>query len=791
MTPQALPALIARALILWPWRVGAGVGLGFNDGKDVELMLSRAGVDAFVRAHLAKTFPNISTTDVEWGLERYIRERPSLRFWYQDVVEQSGIGIDWREQQPIVALGAAARWHALCDTLDADALLSFDLARRPFLGHLAQLGDEIARWPTIARCSDFDLEILFARGLSDLHIHVGGVRLPPAVWLSLLSRRDAHKEYRALAKAYDDAGVSLRAEAEAARDARAALYHRVSGTPPGGGGRSSGKRWWSWDAANLAPDREMLVEAWRLAAACEVTAHHLDLYLLRKHRFAELSTQPIFEPAVGLRHFNGQYFRRLNTSRRDIDAGLGDARFRTSHRFTMAATGDACAFLLESKDLRRVELRIAPMARAPDYWRFFSRWRKLKTEQIDPWLAGQGRPPVDIRFAVHFKRTRAPSRSKGPPRAHTHVMTGDLDRETAVMRVALSCPHRAPLLEHLSRIDVAGNERDAPATHFGLHLRLLRGDPHAVNVLESIIAATGPHDERRRVMRHWERLHLRGLTRQGPAEPRLGLSVHAGEDFADQLEGLYQISGAIHSCDLRPGDAIGHGLALAPTGDRLANPMTASIEAGMSLESLCWLHEAVPPDARKHHAGEMQVARDMIAKLAADTYDMPHDATPDDVIAAWRMGYDLRDTSLPGRRREIAHLLFRQNFNEAIRLRSEKRVALGRRTELGASVEIARAGLMREIIARRVVIEMNPSSNIRIAGAAAPGASPTAWLFQRVADGLLACVNTDNPGVFSSCIENEYALLMEGARENDVGEGAIRNLLERVRATGMEAVYWR
>ena len=69
------------------------------------------------------------------------------------------------------------------------------------------------------------------------------------------------------------------------------------------------------------------------------------------------------------------------------------------------------------------------------------------------------------------------------------------------------------------------------------------------------------------------------------------------------------------------------------------------------------------------------------------------------------------------------------------------------------------------------------------------GKSPTVALAQEVASGLLACVNTDNPGVFSSCIENEYALLLGGLTQSWHATGEARNLLERIREIGMHTVY--
>jgi adenosine deaminase len=112
-----------------------------------------------------------------------------------------------------------------------------------------------------------------------------------------------------------------------------------------------------------------------------------------------------------------------------------------------------------------------------------------------------------------------------------------------------------------------------------------------------------------------------------------------------------------------------------------------------------------------------------------------------------------------------------------------------KRQQLENVILWAQRHLLDEIKKKRIVIEMNPASNLRISGAESLGKSPTVALAKEVANGLLACVNTDNPGVFSSCIENEYALLLSGLEQNGLSQGEARNLLERIRNIGMQIVY--
>ena len=76
--------------------------------------------------------------------------------------------------------------------------------------------------------------------------------------------------------------------------------------------------------------------------------------------------------------------------------------------------------------------------------------------------------------------------------------------------------------------------------------------------------------------------------------------------------------------------------------------------------------------------------------------------------------------------------------------------------------------LLRQVKKKRIVIELNPSSNVRITGVDAASEVPTARLFEMVGDGLLACINTDDPGVFTTRIENEYSLVLRAALDLNV-----------------------
>lgn len=813
MIPASIESLLARGLILWPARRRDGHGLRsrpLSVAAAQRLMQS----DPYIYRYAAHHVPSISDTDLRQRVAMYVEDRSKLEHWHDDALKHEKIDITWRDSQPVVGAARVSRWLTIINEFDADALLAFDLVRsRP--GAPADPNTDLKNWRTIARSSDFELEKLFSRGISDLHIHVGGVRLQQSIWLRLMADTGATRRYPQLVTAYaqDDirswsgdplSQTSFADDMRKARHLRNELLKNTGIIPddpehP----QSTGARWWSWHYSALRTERALLIGAWtrHLHELNDEIGYDLDQYLGLKHRFSRMSKQPIFEAPTGLKYFSDRYFRRLERREGDERARQKDRtriRHRDSHRFTMEATANACAFLVESTPLRKVELRIAPMARAPDYWRYFRLWDRFKTQQLDPWLRDNGREPVQVGFAVHFKRSAQAKKRGDAIRPASHQRLVDLDRETSELRIALNCKQRGPWLKDLRRIDVAGNERDAQSAVYGFHLRLLRGDPKAINHLERLLADSNEDDPIRPFIGRWERIARRRQLHLDLGEGRLGLTVHAGEDYADQLDGLYQIAGAIDCCSMDAGDAIGHGLALAPGAERQTSPNTSSIERGASLASLCWLHHTVKSKITDAERPTFHDLCNAISRLAREIHghtesELPHE----DVVAAWQLSFmagELRRSSphFKGAQRIVAAFL-----QPDAAQRAEKFIDAAYRQQFRALTEIARKHLCEQMIARGIVVEMNPSSNIRISGAEDPSLLPTVQILQMISQGLIACINTDNPGVFATCIENEYAMLLESAREaRDKGavalnEREIRDLIERARLAGMESVYWR
>ncbi|MCH1925050.1 hypothetical protein L9G74_00300 [Shewanella sp. C32] len=121
---------------------------------------------------------------------------------------------------------------------------------------------------------------------------------------------------------------------------------------------------------------------------------------------------------------------------------------------------------------------------------------------------------------------------------------------------------RVDLRAMLRGFDVAGNENELPIEVFSPALRLLRSSSH-----------------------HYK----------FPREKRLRqpfITLHAGEDYGHILSGLRAIDEAVTFCDYKPGDRIGHGLALGVNVDKwIERQQHIYLPLQEHLDNLVWCYQ--------------------------------------------------------------------------------------------------------------------------------------------------------------------------------------------------------
>ena len=389
----------------------------------------------------------------------------------------------------------------------------------------------------------------------------------------------------------------------------------------------------------------------------------------------------------------------------------------------------------------------------------------------------------------------------------------------------LSQPH--PVVPFIVGIDAANLELTTPPEVFAPAFRFLREYPIEI-----------------RRQRNLDRFGGRSDILELVGDRRLGMTYHVGEDFRHLLSGLRAVAEVIEFLKPRPGDRLGHAIALA------LDPSVWAAQIGHQavlprlewLDTLVWIHHFLGPG--HDLIGELAI-EDWIQKLSHDIYGSSdvlatgaearhtdRDWSPLALYDAWRLRQldpysfslnDLRnsDQEAPSRRssrhsvqdrrwvrvqaqvleevrKEVGsnaayHLLWLYWFSDKVREKGDKIITLDMKEKEELWLELCRV-VQRKLIdvvqGKQLVVEVNPSSN-RLVG-------PMAGLeqhhvFQMTLDEeerlfrrFPVTINTDDPGVFNTSLAHEYYLIGEILLRHGRPESEVVEWLEWLRQNGRD-----
>lgn len=297
-------------------------------------------------------------------------------------------------------------------------------------------------------------------------------------------------------------------------------------------------------------------------------------------------------------------------------------------------------------------------------------------------------------------------------------------------------------------------------------------------------------------------------------DTRMFLTCHAGEDFNHLLGGLRHVDEALVYYQLHDGDRIGHATALgiSPLAWMKRAGGTCFLRQGQWLDDLVWFHEWLAwcggDNAVRH-----QVAQ-RIAELSGRIYRKPIEAA--ELFAAWALRGEDPGEPFPEWKAlsypELGLCGGRYYARECLRQHGQERsFELWRRYHLCPTVRreyervievpldqrwadaiggVQRA-LTEKVIAQRVVIEINPSSNLTLGPIDDMVEHPVfKWLDPRndfdAAQSPLIVVGTDDPSTFGTELIHEYAFLARAAEELGATHRQIQAWLEHLRRSGID-----
>jgi hypothetical protein len=754
-------------------------------------------VDEFLRDHRDWT-----KEDADAAIELSGSKCTSLTDWIDVIVRAFGVELEFDYEEPQVAIATSVGWRALTDLFDPDAVACYLLARA---GHADEI-DKLNNWGAATRVSDRDLAAILDEGVTDLHLHLGGARNAQILWRNLLSgdialdrvNRYSLQSLNELAATNEEEHTARIAE----RDRVLSVIDMIADPAS-----PLGSRWDAFCAVSgpagenerrigeaLLRERAMMSRAWRdlrdrldtpqreLHAKLQLE-HHLDRYLFAKNLFLANHRQPErSNPGLGV-------FRQYYRSVEPIwpSGKLAPIRLERSRRVQIREYAEYAAYIAQSRSLRRVELRLGPLERPRAYHQFFGAWSQVEKEFKIP------EKGVDIRFAVHFKRSLNARKSAGssgddpaPAAAPLRWFLRELDRDSAVLHTYRTGEEWAEHSWRIARIDFAGSERDIPPDAASFCMNLVRGDPDALTALAG-------QDCDKELHRFWLLHAERGTAGPPRGRPGVGITCHAGEDYAHPLEGTYCIASAAKLFRMGAGDTIGHGLALGhdcASYDQIRSPKSLTVR-GLQFDALLWLYgrcqermdtstlSLLEPWLRQEAYelyGEAALCIQSPANMERSLFEQRcrpvpmSDSTPSEPCAKlrhmelWHIGCSAnRSQRVP-----IAEIVYR----------------------MVPAIESVQKLVLTQLAEKGIALEFNPSSNLRVSRSLAPRDIPFMRILRDRRAHVLATINTDDPGTFGTRIENEYALVMRALVEADFTRAEALGVVRRLRDVGRQFVYW-
>ena len=764
---QRFASQVLEKILLWPERFPSlCVGLRPDDTGDEKVKQN------LVR-YLSRVLRDRHDDDLEAAIDRLVPRGSTIVDWYESLLTANDIEVECYSGQPRIVAGSFVRWWRLTKSIDPDALITLWLSG----WDQADAVVELKRWRVLAASADCELERLlrgdYGGGLADLHVHLGGSDPIPLLWQRLVNdevrvrglRRYSDSALRELAC---DPPTQRAREKEKelllkAIQIRGKLERRYRGYESQRGSRQVGFLDEKAQVPEVFEERRLLARVWQDLRDdfSESLAKDFDGYLFAKNSFFHhhhhtQGTNP------GLTRFR----LYLDESREEYRERSRCVRSKEVTRQVLFAS--------ESPDLRYLELRIAPFDCVGDYLEFFKMWEWSRRR--DP--LSELRKDLVVRFVVHFIRPDEPDPVDGP--YPFERLRRRLDRQSAVLHLFRQ---RAPdLASHIVGLDVANLERHAPPDIFIPYLRFLRG--HDVNRLDMSWAGCDA----------WRRLKKQRLACHPVALPKLGLTFHVGEDFFHPLEGMRHMASVVEGLGLVAGDRLGHGLAAGWDLEDFygGRGRGLTLPRGVLLDDLVWLHRRLIREGSTFLTEIHQIG-DRIADLSCQIYG--RDSSPGALerlrCKRWELPPKMADPtpSSPEQR-----LLQAELFDKKCRRARSTWVPLP--LEVCDSLKALKAvqeSFLQELAAKRLVVELNPSSNWALSNFPDLRKHPFHRYLEVQGNAIGVTINTDDPGIFGTRLDHEYALMLDAMMARGASEGRTKQdcleVLDRVRRNGLRCFF--
>jgi len=342
---------------------------------------------------------------------------------------------------------------------------------------------------------------------------------------------------------------------------------------------------------------------------------------------------------------------------------------------------------------------------------------------------------------------------------------------------------------------------------------------------------------------------------------QLRITFHAGEDFFDIVDGMRYIDESIRFLGMTHGDRFGHALAIGVDVNAFYELKEYKIILSKHtlLDNIAWLLSKVRKFGLSSHLDEVYRLENIFKHLYSEIY---LNANSDEDISivhyqqyydAWKLRGDdpdiylqyfvdenkgsskkskltiseyfnrlknitywercrLNDTNIKldglRRRREISRLYFEYHYNPLVKNKGAEMKQFEVTKAYSRLVSAVQECMMQYVVQRNLYIETNPTSNILIGTIEKYKDHPIKRWYNlgletdhnkiQECPQISVSINTDDAGIFSTTLENEYAL-MAIALEKEKDENGqplykpamIYDWLDRIREMGLQQSFIR
>lgn len=677
-----------------------------------------------------------------------------------------------RLEQGIPRIVNEESWDAVCRIVDPELLA----LSHPEIASMPMSGSALAkylRWSPVLRANHTVFHQVCNGEMAEVHAHMGG-SMPNCLLWALLLHGILPVEVLTTTRGTDGARW-----ADLILNARG-LYAQLADLHPGDSGAlrshlfsfvefDQPTPWTQWPLggalidqrrylAILLPDRVLLHGQLQAARRCtKKSGQLLELVRLRNAFNCLLSQPPAHRGLIG---FLGYYDRRSSL-------WCVPTRGRVRRRNLAHTQALGCELLLET-------------------------W-------LDDLRDSSASTPLDIEW-----RTALPLQGNTTTRFIQALARGLRDVATRFRQrsVRLGLIHHT--IKHDTRID------GQPALdEFNALWRLLQAVPALRTLIVGVDAAANelacpPRSFSKAYQ--WLRKQLDASTEQEMAGPPIGLgfTFHAGEDFRDLMTGIRHVDEAAHLLAMRPGDRLGHALALfwPATDFYIARTQAFATISDHALD-LCWAAALMQKED-----GPSELARDARERLQGLLAEVGASrGLPDLVIStldldrphAWESPQSRALQHTPAAAGEplralredelLAHLGISPAVGKCMAPRSP------RPRSWQALADACQRSVCRRILAGGLIIEINPSSNRVIGGFVSPERLPYTRASRPGprAPGELAniplAIGTDDAGIFHTSLRREYELVGQSALAQGYALPDVHEWLDQIRLNACRASF--